>query len=176
MTSTLRTRLLLGAGLLLLLGLGLEWGLRPAPAAPVDPAAQAASEAARAGGEAAASAALQAAPPAATPEPLTSQPPAREQSAEEAALPTDTAAQNDPIEPELPQTPAWKLEKTAHVRELMDRQVARLEAERQAAVAAGKPEDAKRLEVAVARAQRRLGHLQEEIAKLQAQAQETGAQ
>ena len=170
---TLRTRLLVGAALLLALGLLAEWTLRePAgetPAAthspqprsnlpPPPPPAEAALPAAAAAPEAA----------------LTSNAPAPAEEEDEAVrgVPHD----NDPIEPELPQTPEWKLEKTAQLQGLLDRHVARLEAERAAAQAAGQQEEAKRLEVATARAQRRLERLQQEMASLESQAGVVAAQ
>ena len=165
---TMRTRLLLGAALLLGIGLLAEWALRapptdtpqttqvPAPAAPPAAPPEAASLSPAPG-----------APAAALSAPVSTQPLPAAVEEDEAVrgVPHD----NDPIEPELPQTPEWKLEKTAHLSRLMDRHVARLQAEQAEAQAAGKLEEAKRLEVAAARAQRRLASLQAEMASLQAQ-------
>ena len=74
--------------------------------------------------------------------------------------------QNDPIEPEKPQTAAWKHEKTVHMTKLLDRDLERLEEERQAARSRGDEAEAKRLEVQIARNRARLGKLREEAAAL----------
>ncbi len=171
---TMRTRLLLGAALLLGLGLLAEWALREPPTespettqvpsrAPPPPPAAPPEEASVFPASAAPERAAAAAP--VSTQPLSTQP---EEDEAVRGVPHD----NDPIEPELPQTPEWKLEKTAHLSRLMDRHVARLQAEQAEAQAAGKLEEARRLEVAAARAQRRLANLQAEMASLQAQ---TGA-
>lgn len=156
----LRTRLLLGAATLVGLGLFAAWSReRPAPAAPaatVDLPDVAVSA------------------PAPAPSPASVETVASSETPAPEAPPA--AVSNEPIPPELPQTPAWKLEKTTHVRELLGRHVARLEAERAAAQAAGKTDEAKRLTVVVARAQRRLADLEAEIATLRTQAGADNAQ
>jgi hypothetical protein len=73
---------------------------------------------------------------------------------------------NDPIEPEKPQTAAWKHEKTVHMTKLLDRDVERLDGERQAALSRGDDAEAKVLEVQIARYRARLGKLREEAAAL----------
>jgi hypothetical protein len=73
---------------------------------------------------------------------------------------------NDPIEPEKPQTAAWKHEKTVHMTALLDRDVERLDGERQAALSRGDEAEVKRLEVQLARHRARLGKLREEAAAL----------
>jgi hypothetical protein len=72
--------------------------------------------------------------------------------------------ENDPIEPELPQTAAWRHEKLVRITELMDRDVERLEAERRAASARGDETESRRLAVQLARHRARLGSLREETA------------
>jgi hypothetical protein len=170
---TLRTRLSIGAVLLLALGLLAEWALRAPPAEP-----PAATQQAPAQSPAPPPAEAARPPAAAAPEgeALSSSVPPQPAEAEEDEAVRGVPHDNDPIEPELPQTPEWKLEKTAHLHGLLDRHVARLEAERAAAQAAGRQEEAKRLEVATARAQRRLERLQEEMASLRAQAGVVAAQ
>ena len=70
--------------------------------------------------------------------------------------------ENDPIEPEQPQTAAWRHEKLVRITELLDRDVERLEAERQAARARGDEVESRRLAVQHARHRARLGSLREE--------------
>ena len=164
---TMRTRLLLGALLLLALGLAAEWSLRE-PAAEAPQATRTlATEVAAPTAPAEASRAVSSAPAVTA---STVQP-----SASEAAV-QESVQENDPIEPELPQTPEWKLEKTAHLHTLMGRHVARLEAVRAQAALAGNAAEARRLEVMVQRAQPRLQRLKDEMASLQAQAGAGAAQ
>jgi hypothetical protein len=73
---------------------------------------------------------------------------------------------NDPIEPEKPQTAAWKHEKMVRLTQVMTRDVARLEQERQDAESRGDPAEAKRLQVRISRHQARLGQLDEQTASL----------
>ena len=70
--------------------------------------------------------------------------------------------QNDPIEPEKPQTAAWKHGKMVRMSELLERDVDRLEEERLAAEKRGDGEAAKRLEVQISRHRARLGKLRDE--------------
>lgn len=85
--------------------------------------------------------------------------------------------QNEPIEPEKPQTAEWKQGKLVRITELMTRDVERLEAERAAAEAGGNKEEAKRLAVQLSRHRARLNKLHEETAALAGQAsQERAAQ
>lgn len=70
--------------------------------------------------------------------------------------------ENDPIEPEKPQTAAWRHVKLVRITGLLERDVERLEAERQAARARGDEAEARRLAVQLARHRARLGSLREE--------------
>jgi hypothetical protein len=74
--------------------------------------------------------------------------------------------QNDPIEPEKPQTAAWKHKKMVRVTELLVRDVERLEQERLAAEQRGDAAEAKRLEVQLTRHRARLITLREETEAL----------
>ncbi|ATB35076.1 hypothetical protein CYFUS_000488 [Cystobacter fuscus] len=99
------------------------------------------------------------------PAPIASQ----ELAAGEASLPESEDAnlppqENDPIEPEQPQTAAWRHEKLVRITELLDRDVERLEAERQAASARGDEGESRRLAVQLTRHRARLGSLREETA------------
>lgn len=74
--------------------------------------------------------------------------------------------ENDPIEPELPQTPEWRLEKTVHMASLVDRQIGRLESALADAEAAGDKAEAQRLEVRLERQRKRLEGIREEANEL----------
>ncbi|PTL83327.1 hypothetical protein [Vitiosangium sp. GDMCC 1.1324] len=74
--------------------------------------------------------------------------------------------QNDPIEPEKPQTAAWRHGKLVRITELLGRDLERLEKERKDAESRGDAAEAKRLEVQLARHRERLGRLREETAEL----------
>jgi hypothetical protein len=74
--------------------------------------------------------------------------------------------ENDPIEPEKPQTAAWKHSKVVRIAEVLERDVARLGRERDHAKARGNEAEVKRLDVVIARHQSRLGKLREEAAVL----------
>jgi hypothetical protein len=78
--------------------------------------------------------------------------------------------ENDPIEPEKPQTARWRLGKTERITELLDRDVRRLERERDEAGARGDTGERQRLDILIRREQTRLTRLREEIAELAAQA------
>ncbi|HYO58237.1 hypothetical protein [Archangium sp.] len=84
--------------------------------------------------------------------------------------------QNDPIEPEKPQTAEWKHGKLVRITELLGRDVERLEQEREAAEASGNKEEAKRLEVQLARHRARLDKLHEQKAALAGQASQEKAE
>lgn len=85
--------------------------------------------------------------------------------------------QNDPIEPEKPQTAEWKHGKLVRITELMERDVERLEEERLAAEASGNTEEARRLKVQLSRHRANLEKLHEQKAALAGQAsQEQAAQ
>ena len=73
---------------------------------------------------------------------------------------------NDPIEPELPQTPEWKHGKLVRMTELMERDVERLEEERLVAEANGNTEEAKKLQVRISRHRASLAKLHEQTAGL----------
>jgi len=83
--------------------------------------------------------------------------------------------QNDPIEPEKPQTAEWKHGKTVRISELLERDVERLEEERLAAEKRGDGEEAKRLEVQLKRHRARLGKLREETETLAEAARQESA-
>jgi hypothetical protein len=74
--------------------------------------------------------------------------------------------ENDPIEPEKPQTAAWRHSKVVRITEVLGRDVARLEQERAQAEAKGNAAEVKRLDVMIARHQKRLEKLREEAATL----------
>lgn len=83
--------------------------------------------------------------------------------------------QNDAIEPEQPQTAAWKHEKMVRLTQVMTRDVARLEQERQDAESRGDSAEAKRLGVRISRHQTRLGQLHEQTAALAEEARQEEA-
>ncbi|WNG13663.1 hypothetical protein [Cystobacter fuscus] len=89
---------------------------------------------------------------------------AREESPPESGDAASPPQENDPIEPEQPQTAAWRHGKLVRITELLDRDVERLEAERQAASARGDEAESRRLVVQLARHRARLGSLREETA------------
>ncbi|WP_245767845.1 hypothetical protein [Stigmatella erecta] len=78
--------------------------------------------------------------------------------------------ENDPIEPEKPQTARWRLGKTERITALLERDVRRLEHERDEAGARGDAGERQRLDILIRREQARLTGLREEIEKLAAQA------
>ena len=82
---------------------------------------------------------------------------------EEASSPPQ---ENDPIEPEKPQTAVWRHEKLVRITELLDRDVERLDRERHAARARGDAAEAGRLAVQLARHRARLGSLRDETAAM----------
>jgi hypothetical protein len=84
--------------------------------------------------------------------------------------------ENDPIEPEKPQTAAWKHGKLVRITELLGRDVERLEQERLAAEKRGDAAEAKRLEVQLSRHRARLGTLREETAAMAEAASHESAQ
>lgn len=84
--------------------------------------------------------------------------------------------QNDAIAPEKPQTAAWKHEKMERLTQVMTRDVARLEQERQDAESRGDSAEAKRLAVQISRHQARLGQLHEQTEALAEQARQEEAQ
>jgi hypothetical protein len=73
---------------------------------------------------------------------------------------------NDAIEPELPQTPQWRLEKTAHITTLLGRDVERMEREREQAEARGDEARREELELLIRRNRARLHELREEMREL----------
>ena len=88
------------------------------------------------------------------------------------SLPRDDAPpqENDPIEPELPQTPAWRRDKTLHAAALVDRQVARLDEQVAQAEASGDAGRARLLRVRADRQRKRLAAIREQAEALQAEA------
>jgi len=77
---------------------------------------------------------------------------------------------NDPIEPELPQTAAWKHGKTVHIAAALDRHVERIEARRLAAAQRGDDAEARRLQILVERQRKRLAAIREDAERLAAEA------
>ncbi|MFP2932402.1 hypothetical protein ACLESO_46090 [Pyxidicoccus sp. 3LG] len=74
--------------------------------------------------------------------------------------------ENDAIEPELPQTPQWRLEKTTHITALLGRDVERLERERENAEARGDDVRSEQLQMLLRRHRARLHELREELREL----------
>src|SRR5690606_36014336 len=68
---------------------------------------------------------------------------------------------NDPILPEKPQTPEWRLEKTERITALLARDVERLEREREEAAARGDEAERQRLDILIQRHHNRLRKLRE---------------
>jgi hypothetical protein len=79
--------------------------------------------------------------------------------------------ENDPIEPEKPQTVRWRLGKTERITTLLTRDVARLEHERAVAEASGNEQERQRLDTLIRRHEERLSKLREELIKLSDEAQ-----
>ncbi|WNG51372.1 hypothetical protein F0U60_50005 [Archangium minus] len=80
--------------------------------------------------------------------------------------------QNEPIEPEKPQTAAWRHGKLERITELLGRDIERLEQEQKEAESRGDEEEARRLKVQLTRHRERLGRLREETAALATTAQQ----
>ncbi|MBJ6764709.1 hypothetical protein JGU66_28405 [Myxococcaceae bacterium JPH2] len=74
--------------------------------------------------------------------------------------------QNDPIEPEKPQTARWRLAKTERITAVLGRDVERLERERDTADSRGDNARREQLELLIQRQRVRLGELREEISTL----------
>lgn len=74
--------------------------------------------------------------------------------------------ENDPIEPEKPQTARWKLEKTERISTLLGRDVERLERERERAESRGDAQEAQRLGTLIQRHRGHLEKLRQDIAQL----------
>jgi hypothetical protein len=74
--------------------------------------------------------------------------------------------ENDAIEPELPQTAQWRLEKTTHLTALLGRDVERLEREREDAEARGDERRSEQLGTLLSRNRARLHELREELREL----------
>jgi hypothetical protein len=70
---------------------------------------------------------------------------------------------NDPILPEKPQTPEWRLEKTERATALLARDVERLEREKEEAAARGDEAERERLDILIQRHRKRLQGLREQI-------------
>ncbi|MFY2561045.1 hypothetical protein ACN469_25815 [Corallococcus terminator] len=82
---------------------------------------------------------------------------------------------NDELQPELPQTAQWKLEKTTHITTLLGREVERLEHEREIVEARGDPERLRQVETLLNRHRVRLVKLREEVRTLTEAAAEEAA-
>ncbi|KFE66063.1 hypothetical protein [Hyalangium minutum] len=78
---------------------------------------------------------------------------------------------NDPIEPEKPQTARWKLGKTERITSLLEKDVARLEQEREAAGARGDSAERQRLDILIQRHKERVQKLKEEMQQLSLEAE-----
>lgn len=78
---------------------------------------------------------------------------------------------NDPIEPEKPQTARWKLGKTERITSLLEKDVARLEQERDAAGTRGDAAERQRLDILIQRSKERVRTLKEEIQQLSREAE-----
>ncbi len=74
--------------------------------------------------------------------------------------------QNDPIEPEKPQTARWKLEKTERISSLLGRDVERLEREREQAASRGDSAESQRLATLIQRHREHLEKLRGDMAQL----------
>lgn len=181
-----RNRLMLVAGVALVGALSwvLTWGTPPpgvpterevaeAPPAPVPPPAPQAS--------------LKAAPVVPHAEPVPEAPGEQLPPATVVALrPGDVAPEpevenpppqeNDEIQPELPQTAQWRLEKTTHISALLGRDVERLEREREAADGRENTERVRQLDAMIQRQRGRLVSLREELRTLTEAAAKESAQ
>jgi hypothetical protein len=78
---------------------------------------------------------------------------------------------NDPIEPEKPQTARWKLGKTERITSLLEKDVARLEQERDAAGTRGDVAERQRLDILIQRHKERVQKLKEELQQLSVEAE-----
>jgi hypothetical protein len=78
---------------------------------------------------------------------------------------------NDPILPERPQSARWKLGKTERITALLERDVGRLEHDRDAAKARGDEAERQRLDTLIQRHKGRLNSLREEIQQLSREAE-----
>lgn len=74
--------------------------------------------------------------------------------------------ENDPIEPEKPQTARWKHQKTEHIRTLLGRDLERLEREREQAEARGDGAEARRLATLIRRQREHHEKLGEDLKQL----------
>jgi hypothetical protein len=87
-----------------------------------------------------------------------------------AALSSMSSEENDPIPPELPQTPEWRHGKLVRITGLLERDVTRLEQERELARTRGDAAEARRLDVQIVRHRARLESLRAESASVAASA------
>ncbi|HEU4409866.1 MAG TPA: hypothetical protein VFS43_31725 [Polyangiaceae bacterium] len=131
-------------------------GARPAPAAEAPPGP--APEAARA-----------ALGPAPAPEKALRGPEAAEAAAPERSMPPpdqiDRDAENPAIEPELPQTPEWKMGKTQQILRVVEARAARVEAEIGALEAEGKAAEAAERRVLLGRLRKQTEKMRAEIGR-----------
>jgi hypothetical protein len=78
---------------------------------------------------------------------------------------------NDPIVPEKPQTARWRLGKTERITALLEKDVERLERERDAAGVRGDTAERQRLDTLIQRHRERMKMLREEIQQLSLEAE-----
>lgn len=166
---------LVSAGVLLVAVLaGMFWPKPSVAPAPGEPATTVAAPAAPAPGVSTPRATPVPVPaPVATPEPVA--PPAEGPATEVALQPGDVVPEperegppqeNDPIEPEKPQTARWKLAKTERISTLLGRDVERLEQEREQAQSRGDAQEAQRLGTLLKRQREHLEKLRQDMAQL----------
>ncbi|WAM26155.1 hypothetical protein [Myxococcus sp. NMCA1] len=100
------------------------------------------------------------------PEPVVSEPEVPEPEVPEPEVSFPPPEDNDDIEPELPQTAQWELEKTARLAALVERDVVRLAREREAAAAEGDVRRGEQLDVLLQRNLEQLRELHDEVRRL----------
>ncbi len=88
--------------------------------------------------------------------------------------PEDDPSVNPPIEPEKPQTPEWKLEKTTRIAGLMSNRISRLEARVKELEAKGDPAALEEQRVLLERNRKRRAELDVEMAALREQIRANG--
>jgi hypothetical protein len=88
--------------------------------------------------------------------------------------PTDDPSVNPPIEPEKPQTPEWKLEKTGRIAGLMSNRISRIEARLKELEARGDKAALEEERVLLERTKKRRGELDQEMAALREQIRSNG--
>ncbi|HLL54163.1 MAG TPA: hypothetical protein VK447_11480 [Myxococcaceae bacterium] len=88
--------------------------------------------------------------------------------------PTDDPSVNPPIEPEKPQTPEWKLEKTERIAGHMSNRISRIEARLKELQARGDKAALEEERVLLERTKKRRGELDQEMAALREQIRSNG--